>query len=62
MGIWTDDLDIVWLKELVHQAIVVGKRARSGYKKEAWIETLAKLNAQLNPEQGQVIPFTLQQL
>ncbi|ETV90958.1 hypothetical protein H310_14302 [Aphanomyces invadans] len=26
MGLWTDDLDVTWLKELVHQAIVLGKQ------------------------------------
>ncbi|CAK4645709.1 unnamed protein product [Aphanomyces euteiches] len=56
MGIWNDELDKAWLKELVHQAIVLGKRSHSGYKKEAWIATLKVLNI------GRELPFTIQQL
>ncbi|KAH9078135.1 hypothetical protein Ae201684P_019234 [Aphanomyces euteiches] len=56
MGIWTDDLDKTWLKELVHQAIVLGKRSHSGYKKEAWQATLKVLN------HGRDTLFTMQQL
>ncbi|KAH9108082.1 hypothetical protein LEN26_005660 [Aphanomyces euteiches] len=56
MGIWTDDLDKTWLKELVHQAIVLGKRSHSGYKKEARQATLKVLN------HGRDTLFTMQQL
>ncbi|KAF0712191.1 hypothetical protein AaE_012091, partial [Aphanomyces astaci] len=33
MGIWTDELDKTWLEELVHQAVVLGKKSNSGFKK-----------------------------
>ncbi|ETV86767.1 hypothetical protein H257_01850 [Aphanomyces astaci] len=36
MGIWTDELDKTWLEELVHQAVVLGNKSNSGFKKEAW--------------------------
>ncbi|RLO08457.1 hypothetical protein DYB28_007049 [Aphanomyces astaci] len=46
MGIWNDELDLTWLKELEYQCSVLGKRARSGYKKEAWSAALKTLNTQ----------------
>ncbi|RHZ25221.1 hypothetical protein DYB37_005650 [Aphanomyces astaci] len=48
MGIWTDELDVTWLKELVYQVTVLGKKANSGYKKEAWTVVLSKLNRSHN--------------
>ncbi|KAF0708874.1 hypothetical protein AaE_013060 [Aphanomyces astaci] len=44
MGIWTDELDMTWLQELVYQVTVLGKKSNSGYKKEAWVAVLDKLN------------------
>ncbi|ETV67532.1 hypothetical protein H257_16263 [Aphanomyces astaci] len=41
---WTQELDQVWLNEMIHQANVLGKRSNSGFKKEAWGEALKKLN------------------
>ncbi|ETV90090.1 hypothetical protein H310_15079, partial [Aphanomyces invadans] len=45
MGIWCDDMDKTWLEEMVYQVVILGKKARSGFKKEAWSAVLAKLNA-----------------
>ncbi|RHY81492.1 hypothetical protein DYB37_006785 [Aphanomyces astaci] len=44
MGIWNDELDHTWLEELVYQSSVLGKKSNSGYKKEAWVAVLKKLN------------------
>ncbi|CAK4245088.1 unnamed protein product [Aphanomyces euteiches] len=44
MGIWSHQLDITWLEELVYQIRVLGKKVNSGYKKEAWSAALTKLN------------------
>ncbi|RHY60489.1 hypothetical protein DYB38_004383 [Aphanomyces astaci] len=45
MTIWNDELDAVWINEMIHQANVLGKRSNSGFKKEAWATALSKLNA-----------------
>ncbi|RLO05139.1 hypothetical protein DYB28_009058 [Aphanomyces astaci] len=50
MGIWTDELDKTWLEELVYQAVVMGKKSHSGFKREAWSEVLKKLNNTHNLE------------
>ncbi|RHY99995.1 hypothetical protein DYB37_012651 [Aphanomyces astaci] len=50
MGIWTDELDKTWLEELVYQAIGMGKKSHSGFKREAWSEVLKKLNNTHNLE------------
>ncbi|RHX96564.1 hypothetical protein DYB36_007446 [Aphanomyces astaci] len=42
---WNDEKDATWLTEMIHQAHVLGKSAHSGFKREAWLATLAKLNA-----------------
>ncbi|ETV90756.1 hypothetical protein H310_14494 [Aphanomyces invadans] len=56
MVLWTHELDCVWLEELLHQSVMFGKRARSGYKKEAWVSALQKINA------DRVLPFKMSQL
>ena len=42
---WSDDKDATWLTEMIHQAHVLGKTANSGFKREAWVAALSKLNA-----------------
>ncbi|KAH9117254.1 hypothetical protein AeMF1_008950 [Aphanomyces euteiches] len=44
MTLWTDELDTIWINEMIHQANVLGKRSNCGFKKEAWLSALAKLN------------------
>ncbi|KAH9153699.1 hypothetical protein AeRB84_004094 [Aphanomyces euteiches] len=41
---WSEDKDRTWMKELIHQVHVLGKRSDSGYKREAWVAAVAKLN------------------
>ncbi|KAG9403860.1 hypothetical protein AC1031_005353 [Aphanomyces cochlioides] len=49
-------MDKIWLEELIKQCKVHGKRANSGYKKEAWAAALNLLNDARSP------PFKLSQL
>ncbi|KAF0702399.1 hypothetical protein AaE_015961 [Aphanomyces astaci] len=56
MTLWTQELDQVWLNEMIHQASILGKRSNSGFKKEAWVESLKKFNARPN------CSFTMAQL
>ena len=56
MVLWTAELDTLWLEELVAQTQLLGKRARSGYKKEAWVAALKKINKDRFP------PFKMSQL
>ncbi|KAG9410810.1 hypothetical protein AC1031_018833 [Aphanomyces cochlioides] len=58
MTLWTDELDTIWINEMIHQANVLGKRSNSGFKKEAWTAALAKLNAAVEPGSA----FTMLQL
>jgi hypothetical protein len=37
---WTPELEKLMLDELVHQVVDLGKRADSGFKKEAWVGVL----------------------
>ncbi|KAH9078729.1 hypothetical protein Ae201684P_019803 [Aphanomyces euteiches] len=53
---WSDDKDATWLTEMIHQAHVLGKAANSGFKREAWIAALLKLNSTHN------IKYNVQQL
>ncbi|ETV83120.1 hypothetical protein H257_04845 [Aphanomyces astaci] len=41
---WTDEKDASWMTEMIYQVVVLGKRANSGFKKEAWQAALSKLN------------------
>ncbi|KAG9409831.1 hypothetical protein AC1031_020137 [Aphanomyces cochlioides] len=45
MTLWTEELDKIWLNEMIHQAHVLGKTSNTGFKKEAWRAALEKLNA-----------------
>ncbi|KAF0702894.1 hypothetical protein AaE_015646 [Aphanomyces astaci] len=41
---WTDEKDATWMTEMIHQVVVLGKCANSGFTKEAWQAALSKLN------------------
>eukprot|EP00474_Spongospora_subterranea_P004502 CRZ04960.1 hypothetical protein [Spongospora subterranea] len=41
---WTDDMDECWISEMIHQANVLGKKAQSGFKREAWDAAVKILN------------------
>ncbi|KAG9414975.1 hypothetical protein AC1031_008392 [Aphanomyces cochlioides] len=56
MVLWNDELDKLWFNELIRQFGQVGKRANSGYKKEAWKAALKALN------DGSDVVFTQSQL
>ncbi|ETW02974.1 hypothetical protein H310_05415 [Aphanomyces invadans] len=56
MVLWNEALDKLWLNELIRQVGQVGKRANSGYKKEAWKAALHALN------EGSEVKFTQAQL
>ena len=43
---WNVEQDSVFLKEMIYQVNVLGKRAQSGFKKEAWDAALSKLRSQ----------------
>ncbi|CAK4476952.1 unnamed protein product [Aphanomyces euteiches] len=58
MTIWNDDLDKIWMDELINQANVMGQRSDSGFKKAAFMAALAKLNKAPGLKQ----PFNLKQL
>ncbi|KAH9143569.1 hypothetical protein LEN26_005052 [Aphanomyces euteiches] len=45
MTLCTDELDSVWINEMIHQANVLGKRSNNGFKKEAWAAVLTNLNS-----------------
>ncbi|KAG9404784.1 hypothetical protein AC1031_004989 [Aphanomyces cochlioides] len=45
---WSEDKDTTWMTEMVYQVVVLGKRANSGFKKEAWQAALTKLNLEHN--------------
>ncbi|KAG9414269.1 hypothetical protein AC1031_013465 [Aphanomyces cochlioides] len=45
---WSDEKDITWMRELIHQVHVLGKRSDSGYKREAWLAAVSKLNGEHN--------------
>ncbi|KAH9181964.1 hypothetical protein AeNC1_016061 [Aphanomyces euteiches] len=53
---WSDDKDATWLTEMIHQAHVLGKTANSGFKREAWVAALSKLNTTHN------VRYNIQQL
>ncbi|KAF0702709.1 hypothetical protein AaE_015765 [Aphanomyces astaci] len=42
---WDDEKDFTWMKEMIHQVHVLGKRANSGFKREAWHAATTKLNS-----------------
>ncbi|CAK4685840.1 unnamed protein product [Aphanomyces euteiches] len=44
MTLWTEELDKIWLNEMIHQAHVLGKTSNTGFKKEAWRAALDNLN------------------
>jgi Myb/SANT-like DNA-binding domain len=48
---WTFEIEEVMLNELVHQVVDLGKRADSGFKKEAWAGVLEVIER----ETGQVL-------
>ncbi|KAF0747955.1 hypothetical protein AaE_007534 [Aphanomyces astaci] len=39
-----DEKDATWMTEMIYQVVVLGKRANSGFKKEAWQAESSKLN------------------
>ena len=45
---WNGDQDLCWIKEMVHQAVSLGKRAQTGFKREAWDAAVAVLNSKFN--------------
>ncbi|RQM25153.1 hypothetical protein B5M09_010323 [Aphanomyces astaci] len=44
-AVWNEERDATWLTEMIHQVVVLGQRAHSGFKKEAWKAALDKLNS-----------------
>ncbi|RHY10483.1 hypothetical protein DYB25_001854 [Aphanomyces astaci] len=54
---WDDEKDFTWMKEMIHQVHVLGKRANSRFKREAWHAATTKLNSdrcQLHERTSQV--------
>ncbi len=45
---WSVPLDNCFLKEMKYQADILGKRADTGFKAEAWDACLVALNIQFN--------------
>ncbi|KAF0748086.1 hypothetical protein AaE_007475 [Aphanomyces astaci] len=41
---WTEEKDSTWMVEMIYQSKVLGKSSHSGFKREAWLAALVKLN------------------